>query len=127
MRPVEHFLSQLDKASSNTVTPKDRSNVESRITTEFISLTAPVIGKDAAMDLCDACLDRLRSQSYHHPPYIKLGYVAAFLLGEFDDTMELDSDEWEDLRDTLEDAAGDMDMNTLTVLMGELLSRGRLG
>jgi hypothetical protein len=40
--------------------------------------------------------------------------------------MELDAGEWEAIRDTLEDAAGEMDLKTLTSLMGELLERGKL-
>jgi hypothetical protein len=123
MRPIEHFLSQLDKLEqrSNTVS----SGTEDQLSREFISVTTPVIGRDAAQELCDACLDRLRGN--RAAAYIKLGYVAAFLVGEFDDTMELNSDEWDDIRDTLEDAAGEIDMNTLTTLMGDLLARGRLG
>jgi hypothetical protein len=122
MRPVEHFLSQLDRFERLSNTAKESE--EDRITREFVSLTAPVIGKDAAEDLSFSCLDRLRS--LRNPSYTRLGYVAAFLLKEFDDTMELDSNDWEDIRDTLEDAARDMDMDTLTTLMGELLSRGKL-
>jgi hypothetical protein len=128
MRPVEHFLAQLDKFERLSLALRnsaEQENAEDRITKEFVSLTAPVIGNNTAQDLCFSCLDRLRSQ--RNPPYSRLGYVAAFLLKEFDATMELDSNDWEDIRDTLEDAAGEMDMDTLTTLMGELLSRGELG
>jgi hypothetical protein len=127
MRPVDHFLSQLEKATRHGASPDDSRlspDPQEFITREFVSLTAPVIGEMEARDLCDAFLDRVRATN--PPAYIKLGYAAAFLLGEFDDTMELSADEWEDIRDTLEDTAGEMNLDTLTTLMGELLSRGKL-
>ncbi|GHV75166.1 hypothetical protein AGMMS49940_24680 [Spirochaetia bacterium] len=40
--------------------------------------------------------------------------------------MPLEGDDWETIRNTLEDVSGEMDINTLTALMGELLSRGIL-
>jgi hypothetical protein len=46
------------------------------------------------------------------------------LLG--DGSPEPEAGEWEDIRDALEDAAGEMDLATLGSLMGELLSRGKL-
>jgi hypothetical protein len=117
MRPVEHFLSQL---SANKGT-------ESQIVRGFTELTAPVIGRAAAEDLCGLCLDLLKEKpGSGGPPCLRLGYVAAFILGEFDDSMELGAGEWEAIRDTLEDAAGEMDLKTLTALMGELLERGKL-
>jgi hypothetical protein len=117
MRPVEHFLSQL---SANKGT-------EGQIAQGFTDLTAPVIGRAAAEDLCGLCLERFKERpGTGGPPCIRLGYVAAFILGEFDDSMELEAEEWDAIRDTLEDAAGEMDLKTLTALMGELLERGKL-
>jgi hypothetical protein len=40
--------------------------------------------------------------------------------------MELEAGEWEVIQSALEDAAGEMDLATLSSLMGELLSRGKL-
>jgi hypothetical protein len=98
---------------------------EDHLIREFVSLTAPVIGATAAEDLCAAVLDRLRIKQPRQ--YQKIGVIAAFLLGEFDDSMDLDDNDWEDIRETLEDSAADMSIDALTVLMGELLSRGKLG
>jgi hypothetical protein len=94
----------------------------------FIELTAPVIGKEGARDLSAALLEILREKPGPGGgiPYLRLGYAAAFLLGEFDDPMTLDAGEWDEIREALEEAAGEMELNTLTALMGELLSRGKL-
>ncbi|MDR1238612.1 MAG: hypothetical protein LBK27_00700, partial [Treponema sp.] len=55
------------------------------------------------------------------------GSLAAFFLGEFDGaSMNLEDDEWEDIRETLEEVSGAMNLNTLTLLMGDLLSRGKV-
>jgi hypothetical protein len=121
MRPVEHFLSRLDKLDREGGGP----GAEDQAARGFTDLAAPVIGRDGARDLCGALLGLSREKP-GGAPFIRLGYAAAFLLGEFDDSMELDSGEWEEIRSALEDAAGEMDMNTLTALMGDLLERGKL-
>jgi hypothetical protein len=121
MRLVERFLSQLDRMERGGL----RAGAEDALIRGFTDLTAPVIGRDRARDLCGALLEARRNKP--GPGSVcKLGYAAAFLLGEFDDSMELDAGEWDEIRNTLEDAAGDMDLKTLTALMGELLERGRL-
>jgi hypothetical protein len=116
MRPIDHFFSKLASLESSIAAdlpPRDRSRVEQ----DFSRLTAPVLGADAAADLCHRTRD-IR----------KLGAMAAFFLGEDDgETMPLDGDDWQTIRETLEDVSGDMDINTLTALMGDLLSRGVLG
>jgi hypothetical protein len=99
---------------------------EDRLIRQFVSLTAPVIGAAGAEDLCAATLDGPPVKSRSR--YRRLGFIAAFLLGDFDDdSMELDDEDWVNIRETLEDASTGMDLETLTSLMGELLSRGRLG
>ncbi|MDR1635814.1 MAG: hypothetical protein LBR93_00600 [Treponema sp.] len=122
MRPVEHFLSQLDKMER--VSPPAAEETALR---GFMELSAPVIGKGGARDLGAALLGiRREKPGSGQLSYLGLGYAAAFLLGEFDDSMMLDTEEWEEIRGALEEAAGEMDLNTLTTLMGELLSRGKL-
>ncbi|GHV57392.1 hypothetical protein AGMMS49579_23210 [Spirochaetia bacterium] len=121
MRPVDHFLSQLEKLE-RTIPPSAVD--EDRLVRNFVGLCAPVTGAAAAEDLCRSILDRMRGAV--PPPLQKIGFTAAFLLGEFDDTMNLDQDDWEDIRETLEDIAGEMNLETLTTLMGELLSLGKL-
>jgi hypothetical protein len=122
MRPVEHFLSQLDKMERTSSPAAEETALRG-----FIELSAPVIGKDGARDLGAALLGLLREKPGPGGlPYLRLGYAAAFLRGEFDDSMMLDTEEWEEIRAALEEAAGEMDLTTLTALMGELLSRGKL-
>lgn len=102
---------------------------------EFTSLISPVLGAPAAADLCRRTLDRLdrpggpanlQAANAAAPYLARLGSTAAFLLGEYDDAFPLDEEDWQDIRETLEDVSGEMDLSTLTVLMGELLSRGKL-
>jgi hypothetical protein len=138
MRPVEHFLSLLDRleqtgdsggASANGFSVagnRESEGTEDRLVREFVRLAAPVIGAAAAEDLCAAALDRLKAKGSRE--YRKIGFIAAFLLEDFDDdSMELDDEDWEDIRETLEDVSGGMSLETLTNLMDELLSRGKLG
>ncbi|GHV45905.1 hypothetical protein AGMMS49546_32910 [Spirochaetia bacterium] len=122
MRPVDHFLSQLDKLERSGQA-LDAAGGD-RLVREFVSLCAAVIGAAAAEDLCRSILERLRGSA--KPALQRLGFAAAFLLGEFDDSMNLDQGDWEDIRETLEDVSGEMNLDTLTALMGELLSRGVL-
>ncbi|GHV31858.1 hypothetical protein AGMMS4952_21250 [Spirochaetia bacterium] len=110
MRPIDHFFSKLDSA--------DRKGLEQ----EFSRLVAPVIGAAAAADLCNRI-----------PDTKKLGAMVAFFLGEYDEqsmplerTVLLERDDWYTIKETLEDVSGEIDINTLTSLMGELLSRGIL-
>jgi hypothetical protein len=126
MRPLEHFLSRLDRLErGGGALP---AAAEEQIVRDFTDLIAPLIGREGARDLCGALLGGLRERPGPggRVSYARLGYAAAFILGEFDDSMELDSGEWEEIRNTLEDAAGEMDIKTLTTLMGELLERGKL-
>jgi hypothetical protein len=53
-----------------------------------------------------------------------MGYIAAFFLGEYDDTsMPLEAEDWQEIRETIEDASEEIDIAALTSLMDGLLSR----
>jgi hypothetical protein len=123
MRLIDRFFSQLDRAALSL---KPGENPEgqtiSRLCGEFSSLLSPVIGRDAGADLFYRTLERCEPA----PALQKLGAMAAFFLEEFEDTQSLDEEDLEDLRETLEEVSGDIDLNTLTTLMGELLARGKL-
>jgi hypothetical protein len=88
---------------------------------EFLALASPVIGREAA----EALFARSRERHGAGAPE-KLDAIAAFLVGEYNDSMGLEKGDWEDLRETLEEVAGEINLDTLTLLMGELLSRGKL-
>ncbi|MDR3338386.1 MAG: hypothetical protein LBT16_14415 [Treponema sp.] len=94
---------------------------------EFSRLVSPVIGQSAAGDLNRLYSTREAEKKDKSHPLLKLGYIAAFFLGEYDDTsMPLDKEDWEEIRNTLEDVSGEIELNTLTELMGELVARGLL-
>jgi len=61
------------------------------------------------------------------PDYVRLGFLAAFVLNEFDETtMNLSPEDFEEIRDTLSSVADEVHIDTLTTLMTELVSRGYL-
>jgi hypothetical protein len=125
MRPIDRFFSSLSslerglRAPAFALDPRDRRRLEQ----DFSGMVAPVLGASPAADLCARVLDRVAGPSGLQ----KLGAMAAFFLGEYDgETMPLDKDDWREIRETLEDVSGEMDLNALTGLMAELLSRGML-
>ncbi|MFP3042880.1 hypothetical protein LQZ19_13765 [Treponema primitia] len=126
MRPVDHFFSKLASLEDSLRGPSAvlESRDRSRLEQDFSQLIGPALGKTAAADLCNRTIDRVALPLALQ----KLGDMAAFFLGEYDgETMHLDREDWQEIQETLEDASGEMDINILTSLMGELLSRGILG
>jgi hypothetical protein len=91
---------------------------------EFTRLIAPVTGESAAADLYYRFLELYCGRD--SGTLEKLGNMAAFFLGEYDDSMDLQKEDWEEIRKTLEDASEEIDLETLTTLMGDLVSRGML-
>jgi hypothetical protein len=88
-------------------------------------LVGPLIGKDAAADIFGRMRERLAAAGEQSVQ--KFGALAAFFLGEYDNgTIDLEEEDWEDIRETLEELSGEMDLQTLSILMQELLSRGKL-
>jgi hypothetical protein len=97
-----------------------------RLHDEFVSLVGPVLGPDVAGDLFGRTFERCVQPDGGRSSLVSIGGMAAFFLGEYDDSMALADEDWDDIRETVEEAAGDMDMNTLTSLMDELLKRGAI-
>ncbi|MFP3090753.1 hypothetical protein LQZ21_10565 [Treponema sp. TIM-1] len=126
MRPVDHFFSQLaqiERSQPSSELALDRETADHLIR-EFSRLLTGVIGGPAAEDLCFRILERIQGKK---PELLqKVGNIAAFFLGEFDDTLDLDEDDWTEIQETLEDASEEIDIDTLTALMGELLAVGKL-
>jgi hypothetical protein len=131
MKPIDHLFSQVNSIirsfRGNILVFSDREGAQAkdRLTSAFSSLTAPIIGKSAANDLCLYCLNKLEGQN---PETLeKLGFIAAFLIGEYDDeNMKLDTDDWTEIKETLDDVSGEINLDTLTELLGDLLDRGVL-
>jgi hypothetical protein len=90
-------------------------------------MVSPVIGQSAAARLAALYLPNGNTGEELRGKITKLGSIAAFFLGEYDDgTMPLTTEDWEEIRNTLEDESEKMNLDTLTELMGQLLSRGLL-
>lgn len=125
MRPVDHFFSGLARLESSLRSGTAPGNAAmERLSRDFSALVAPVIGAAAGGELFTRTRERLET---HGGSLARFGAMAAFFLGEFDDTsMDLEDDDWEDIRETLEEVSGEIRMDTLTVLMRELLSRGKM-
>jgi hypothetical protein len=119
MRPADHFLSKADRVSAAALDRQTRLRFER----DFSALVAPVLGAMAAADLYNRTLNRAPGNTALR----KLGGMAAFFLGDYDEeTMPLEKEDWEEIQGTLEDVSEEIDIRTLTSLMGELLSRGAL-
>jgi hypothetical protein len=144
MLASDRFLAQLAAIESGAAIDNKR------ISAEFISLVSPAIGRVSAANLASAYLFEKRPSSvpaaknadgksggiHAEDPaacrhILKLGYIAAFFLGQYDDdsmnaASRLEKEDWRNIRSILEEAAGDIDLNTLTLLMGKLLEQGAL-
>ncbi|GHV75167.1 hypothetical protein AGMMS49940_24690 [Spirochaetia bacterium] len=76
MRPVDHFFSKL-AVLENALQSPDRSRLEQ----DFSRLIAPVLGADAAANLCYRTLDRVTQPADLPLTLRKLGAMAAFFSG----------------------------------------------
>jgi hypothetical protein len=129
MRPIDLFFSRLSRLEA---APGFDEKQLARLSGDFAALVAPLIGRGTAGELFKRVLERMECPGGAEKPggggsLQKLGAIAAFFIGEFDDnTMTLEDEDWEDIRETLEEISGSIDMNVLTTLMGELLSRGKI-
>jgi hypothetical protein len=115
-------LASLEKSLGSAPLNLD-SGDEERLCRDFSLLLAPVIG--AADRLFYRTMERIRGKK---PETLRtLGALAAFFLGEDGEpSAALHDDDWRDIQTTLEDASGEMDLDTLTLLMGKLVSKGKL-
>jgi hypothetical protein len=129
VQPIEHYFSILASAgrSLTVIEPHNAAlQPNSPPAREFSRLLAPLIGASAAETLYSSTITTLAGQK--SGMLEKLGFIAAFFLGVYDDTtMILDDQDWLEIRNTIEDASEAMNLDTLTGLMDALLSRGRLG
>jgi hypothetical protein len=123
MRPIDHFYSRLEKTEGRASKKLDKESA-AFLERDFSALLAPALGASAAGELFARARERVEKGG---GSLTRLGAIAAFFLGEFDDgSMSLTDDDWEDIRETLDELSCEMDLPVLTSLMGELLSRGKL-
>jgi hypothetical protein len=136
MSSTDHFIARLDRladslkgggASGPEAAISGRQDIRAldQAEREFVSLAAPVIGVSPAEDL--ALYIRERREKNAAVSLRKIGYMAAFLLGEYADaSMPLEAEDWQKIREAIEDASEEIDIAALTTLMDGLLSRGLL-
>jgi hypothetical protein len=126
MRPIDHFFSRLDKiknADSAGILNPGAPQLE-QLAGDFRELVGPALGRSTAEELFNRAVERIAGQPISSLE--KIGALAAFFIGEFDDTMVLEDADWEDIRETLEEISGEIDLDTLTRLMGELVSKHKM-
>ncbi|MDR1654489.1 MAG: hypothetical protein LBR96_00715 [Treponema sp.] len=124
MRPADHFLSLLSRYSPGQGGPSPKSSEFDYLKREFSSLVGPVLGRRYAEEFFERAGERIE-QDGGSP--LRLGAAAAFFLQEFDDQgMELKEEDWEDIKETLNEASEEIDLEILTKLMAALLERGKL-
>jgi len=126
MREADHFYSVLEgikKRSRVGNGMRDSGGDEAK--RAFDRLVQPVVGEVVAADLFGWWSEKYGAGET--PAYDRLGHIASFVLGDFDDAvMELDADDWSAIRDALAGEAEDLDLDILARLMTELVSRGAL-
>lgn len=119
MRASDHFYSELDALARRAA--GDPLSAERG----FSRLAAPVVGEVASGELFRWW--RERHASGPSVGWDKLGHLAAFVLGEYDDaSMDLDAEDWASVRDIVSAEAEEMNLADLTRLMADLVSRGAL-
>lgn len=119
MRPSDRFLSILGR---NYTLPLQQAD-QTYLSQNFNSLCSHIIGTEASNSLFEYWLENCAYKN--KATFLKLGYFAAFLAEEYDaESMPLDAEDFIELRDTLNEAAEEMDMDVLTNLMSELVSSG---
>jgi hypothetical protein len=129
MRSIDRFIARLDRLA---VTPKggDGANQPAvraldQAEREFAALISPVIGISPAEGLALRMRERIDKNTTGS--LRKMGYTAAFFLGEYEGaSMPLEAEDWQEIKETIEDASEEIDIAALTSLMDGLLSRGLL-
>jgi hypothetical protein len=128
MSPIDHFFSQLDRLEQSLkpgeIPGKKDSDYLER---DFASLVGPVLGAQEAAEIFRRTQDRMAAVPGQKFPLGKFGALAAFFLGQFNnDSMALSDDDWDDVQETLKELSGEMNIDTLTALMQDLINLGKL-
>jgi len=134
MRPADHIYSELEAIARSLQTAKARAPEKSVASTKsalesaktiFMRLSVPILGDSAASELFAWWSERYGSTDKPH--FEKLAHIGSFLIGEYDDEkMDLDMDDWTYIRDSISAEAEEMNMDTLSRLMTDLVNRGAL-
>lgn len=121
MKAVDHFLSILERNFSPNIQDSDLQFLRHN----FYTYSKPIIGSTGSASLFEYWRKNYLQED--RASFMKLGYLAAFLMEEYEAvSMPLDQEDFLELRDTLNDAAEEMNMDVLTSLMSMLVSSGYL-
>jgi len=134
MRPADHIYSELEAIARSLQAAKARAPEESQASTKsafesvktiFMRQAVPVLGESAASELFVWWSERYGTAD--EPRFDKLAHIASFLIGDYDDgKMDLDAQDWAYIRDSISAEAEEMNMDTLSRLMTDLVNRGAL-
>jgi len=134
MRPADHIYSELELIAHSLQAAKARAPEKSAALiksalesakTIFMRPAVPILGESAASELFAWWSDRHGSAD--EPRFEKLAHIGSFLIGDYDDEkMDLDTDDWVYIRDSISAEAEEMNMDTLSRLMTDLVNRGAM-
>ena len=125
MREADHFYSELSGIARRGANHSSTDDWKEAPKRAFSRLVDPIVGPVPAEELFRHWLGRHGSGD--EPRFEKLGHIASFILGDYDDAaMDLDADDWSAIRDIVSAEAEEMDLDELTRLMTDLVSRGAL-
>jgi len=134
MRPADHIYSELEAIARSLKAANARapekylasnfSAIESAKTI-FLRLAVPILGESAASELFVWWSERHGTAG--EPRFEKLAHIGSFLIGDYDEEkMDLDAEDWAYIRDSISAEAEEMNMDTLSRLMTDLVDRGAL-
>jgi len=134
MRPADHMYAEIETIARSLQAAKARAPEKSAASTRmaidsanaiFMHLAVPILGESAASD--DFAWWQERYGTAHEPRFEKLAHIGSFLIGDYDsEKMDLDTDDWATIRDSISSEAEEMNLDTLSRLMTDLVERGAL-
>jgi hypothetical protein len=119
MKPIDKYLSEIER----TRLPLDEGEID-YLLEHFTSLVGPVLGAEEAEEFFQRMLARVDVNDSES--LLRFGYAAAFFIDDYDDSMQLTDEDWDDIRETVNEGSHDIHIDILTALMNDLLERGKL-
>jgi hypothetical protein len=123
MHDIDHFYSELDSLAKRYHTDTDL--LLKNASFQFTKLVSPIVGSIVCEDIINWWSEQYgRTET---PQLEPLGAFAAFFCGEFDaERMKLSTDDLEALREAINAEAVNIDIETLTRLMNDLVELGAI-
>ncbi len=120
MRPADHLYSELESLKSRSNSPMFRFADEAKHL--FSRTIKPFVGDVVTEELFAWWLTR--HDGKRDP--IALGHIASFILEGYDETQDLDLDDWRSIKDVFSAEAETIDLQILSRVMADLVERGAL-